>query len=289
MMAFEQPYNGTLDYHPCRYGKSRQVFRGPETALDAPYAAFLGGAATYGRFVETPFPDLVAAQTGCRTVNLGCVNAGIDVYVHDEALLEIAQNAHTTVIQVMGAQNMSNRFYTVHPRRNDRFIRPSDAMTSIFPGVDFTEFAFTRHLLTELHQCSRHQFRSVADELKAAWVARMKLMIERIGGNIVLLWVANHRPLHAATSLDAEMSDPAFIDRTMIDEIRPLVDEYVEIVPDSSDMFADTTGMIFSELEAAAAVETPGLDVHRDVAEALAPRICRFMTWKGGPLAADPQ
>ncbi len=61
-----------------------------------------------------------------------------------------------TVIQVMGAHNMSNRFYAVHPRRNDRFLRASlGCCKTIYPEVDFTEFNFTRHMLTALATHSR--------------------------------------------------------------------------------------------------------------------------------------
>ena len=54
------------------------------------------------------------------------------------------------MIQVSGAQNLSNRFHAVHPRRNDRFLRASTLLKTIYRDVDFTEFNFTRHLLTTL-------------------------------------------------------------------------------------------------------------------------------------------
>ncbi len=62
-----------------------------------------------------------------------------------EILLEIAAAGKVTVIQVMGAQNLSNRFYRVHPRRNDRFlegVRPAGSRS--ISEVDFTEFHFNR-------------------------------------------------------------------------------------------------------------------------------------------------
>ena len=48
---------GALDYFPCRYGASRAVFRGPERDLSRPYVALLGGSATFGKYVATPFAD----------------------------------------------------------------------------------------------------------------------------------------------------------------------------------------------------------------------------------------
>ena len=59
-----------------------------------------------------------------------------------------------TVVQVMGANYLSNRFYSVHPRRNDRFLRASTVMQAIFNDVDFSDFTFTRHMLGALYELS---------------------------------------------------------------------------------------------------------------------------------------
>ncbi|MEZ5723123.1 MAG: DUF6473 family protein [Paracoccaceae bacterium] len=74
---------------------------------------------------------------------------------------------------------MSNRFYAVHPRRNDRFLRASNLLKTIYREVDFTEFNFTRHLLTRLKELSEDKFMMVEQELKA-WVARMKTLVSKI-------------------------------------------------------------------------------------------------------------
>ena len=36
-MAYDNPGDGALDYFPCRYGKSKLMFRGPRRRLEAPY------------------------------------------------------------------------------------------------------------------------------------------------------------------------------------------------------------------------------------------------------------
>ena len=51
-MTFAMTAPGALDYFPCRYGRSRVLFRGPRRPLDVPYVAFLGGTETYGRFLR---------------------------------------------------------------------------------------------------------------------------------------------------------------------------------------------------------------------------------------------
>ena len=136
-----------LDYALCRYGRSKLLFRGPLRKTSSPYVVFVGGTQTFGRYVETPFPALVELSSGVPCINFGLQNAGLDVFLHDADVMKIAAGAHVTVVQVLGAHNMSNRYYSVHPRRNDRFIAPSKLLCSIYPEVDFAEFHFTRHLL----------------------------------------------------------------------------------------------------------------------------------------------
>ena len=70
-MTFPVAAHGALDYFPCRYGRSRVLFRGPKRPLDGPYVAFLGGTETYGRFIETPFPALVEPALGQACINFG--------------------------------------------------------------------------------------------------------------------------------------------------------------------------------------------------------------------------
>ena len=126
---------GALDYFPCRYGASRAVFRGPERDLSRPYVALLGGSATFGKYVATPFADLVEQALGQPVANLGAQNAGPDFYLADRATLDIAARARVAVVQVTGADTLSNPFYTVHARRNDRFLAASPALRDLYPEV----------------------------------------------------------------------------------------------------------------------------------------------------------
>ena len=121
------------------------MFRGPQRPLDGRYLAFLGGTETFGKFYDSPFPALVERRIGTPCVNLGAVNAGVDVHARDATVLAACHDAAATVIQLPGVQNQSNRFYSVHPRRNDRFLRPSAALETLYPDIDFTDIAFTRH------------------------------------------------------------------------------------------------------------------------------------------------
>ena len=266
-----------LPYVPCRYGESPTLFRGPRKRLDAPYIACIGGADTYGRFIERPYPMLVERALGKTCVNFGVVDGGVDMILQDEAVLDICRKAETAVIQITGAQNISNRFYKVHPRRNDRFMGPSSVLKAIYRDVDFSVFSTNRQMLGALFANSPDRFETVVIELRTAWLARMKTLIDRIGQHCVLLWFADHLPTEKPwVALGDQLhADPLFVTRAMIEELRPLVREIVMVRPSAAALGRGTAGMYFEPDQLRQAAELLGPDCHVEAAEALTPVLGR--------------
>lgn len=292
-MTYDTIGRSGLDYLPCRYGRSRLLFRGPKRQLEGDYALFLGGSETYGRFIPQPFPAVVEAETGLRCVNFGLQNAGVDAFLNDATVMEVAEKARVTVVQVMGAQNMSNRFYAVHSRRNDRFLNASSLMKQLFRDVDFTEFTFNRHMLTAVWSLSPDRYQMIREELRAAWLARMRHLLQGINGRTVLLWFSQHQP-EAGNMAGARTRskgheelgrDPLFIDRAMIEVLRPLVTEVVEVTASAAAMAHGTEGMVFDVLEAPVAAGMMGPMAHGEAANALAPVLLRLMGTRGSQTA----
>ena len=271
-MVFVSSDDMMLDYLPCHYGTSKLLFRGPQRPLTEPYCAILGGTETYGKFVADPFPALVETKIGLHVVNLGCPNAGPDVFLNDPAILHVAGGAEVTVVQLLGAQNLTNRFYAVHPRRNDRFLRAAQPLRLLYPEVDFTEFHFNRHMLQALHAVDPLRFEQLADELRIAWVARTAEIVRRLPGPVVLLWAAAHAPPAPGARVDPLLS-PVLVDSGMIQALRGLVADYVEVVSSAEARAEGVSGMIFTPLYHRAASELPGPAVHREIARALADRL----------------
>lgn len=260
-----------LEYEPCRYAGVRTLFRGPKPDLSDPYVVYFGGSETYGKFVPSPYPALIAAQAGLGAVNLGVMNSGPDLYLTEPDLLALADGAVASVIQMTGAPNLTNRYYSVHPRRNDRFLRPSPLLQTIYRDVDFTQFSFTRHMLRALQTLSPERFAILRVELQQAWVGRMRALIAGLRSPVVLLWMGEHAipdqvdPVIPPTS----HGDPLFIDRAMIDALRPEVSAIVEVPASPRAQARRLDGMIYSQLEAAAAQSQPGVAHHEEVAAAL--------------------
>lgn len=268
VMTYEYQGDGPLDYMPCRYGRSRLLFRGPRRDLGGRYAVVLGGIEAYGRYIPQPFPALVEAGLDLPVVNLGCPNAGPDAWMGDPVVMEIVSRAVVTVVQVPGAADLTNRLYAVHSRRNDRFLRASPVLQAIYRGVDFTDFSFTRHMLRSLFEVGPERFALVADELRAAWAARMETLMAQIPGRKVLLWMADRAP---GPRRDAPLGEPVLVDAAMLEGIAARADALVTSVTSARAKGRGVDGMVFPAMAEPAARGLPGVTAHEEVAAALLP------------------
>ncbi len=275
-MTYAYSGEGSLDYSPCQYGASKLVFRGPKTGFARPYIAAIGGTETYGKFVSRPFSMVLEEIGGRNVVNLGLMNAGPDVFLNAPEVLEIASRAVLTVVQVVGAQNLSNSFYTVHPRRNDRFLRANSRLQALYHEVDFTEFHFTRHMLQNLFQVSPHRFVEVAAELQAVWGARMAQLLRAIRGPTLLLWMGDAPPLQAA-AVTSPYDAQVLVNAGMIDKLRGHASAYLEVVASEDAVMEGLQKLHFGPMEQSCAAQLPGALAHKEVAIAIANALPRLI------------
>lgn len=265
---------GALDYSPCRYGASRALFRGPRRDLSQPYVAVLGGSESFGKYVAQPWPALVEAGLGQAVVNLAGQNAGPDFYLSDPATLEVAARARVAVVQVTGAEALSNPFYTVHGRRNDRFLAPTPALRALFPEVDLADIHFTRHLLSVLHRTDPLRLAVVTEALRRTWTDRMRRLLARLPERRLLLWLAEPALPSPASWPDRA---PVAIDRSLVESLAGEVSGIVELVPSPQARAMAGADMIYPETEAAQAACLPGAAVHAEVAARLLPLVRDLM------------
>lgn len=255
----------------CRYGASKLAFRGPKRSLKSEYVAFIGGTETYGKFVSRPFAQAVEAATGVACVNLGQPNAGIDVMLGDPGLARIASGASAVVLQVPCAANLSNPFYKVHSRRNDRFLRAEPSLQGLFAEVDFTEFTFTRHILMRLRTVSPERFGVLRQGLAQAWDAGMRRLIAEIRTPVVLLWFSERAPEQDDDTVETRC-EPVLVGREMLAGLQ----SHVVAVVEAGDMAWGGQGAGCHPPYAAGRKEDvprtlPGQAAHDAVAEALIP------------------
>ncbi|MFM2367658.1 MAG: hypothetical protein RIR95_2266 [Pseudomonadota bacterium] len=268
-MSYAFAGEGSLNYFPCKYGSSKLTFRGPARSTLGDYLVTLGGTETFGKFVEAPFPHLLERRLSLPVINLGCMNAGPDLYLNEPDILAIATSARACVVQILGAQNMSNRYYSVHRRRNDRFLVATHLLRGMFPTVDFTEFNFTRHLLTALQTAAPDRFEVVAEELRAGWVLQMRNLLSRLRLPTVLLWASDAVPPEPQQRSKI-LCDAPLVDAEMINAIRPMATRYIEVISSTAARAEGVSAMKFSPLERHSAAALPGQAVHAEIAAQVA-------------------
>lgn len=257
---------GALRLSPCHYGLSKLPFRAPQRPTDGRFIAFLGGSDTFAKYIRKPFPDLVETAIGEVCVNLGCQSAGPDVFLQDRAIETLCHDASAIVIQVLGAANQSNGFYRVHPRRNDRFIAPTDKLTALFPEVDFAEIAFTGHLVARLKSVDAVRFEFVKQHLQRTWLRRMTRLIGQSVGPVVLLWLT--RSTGAAEDA-RRLPETAFVTPAMVDALRSYVFDIVEVEGETG----PSDDMCFAPLDALNMDEVLQPSAHERAARRLRPSL----------------
>ena len=253
----------------CRYDGSKLLLRGPRRNLDGAFVACLGGTETFARFIAEPYPDLLEAALGVTCVNFGWPIAGIDVFRSDPALIDCASRSQVCVLQVPNAINMSNLYYRVHPRRNDRVLEVLSPMRALFPEVDFTQFSFTRHMLTWLRKNSEVEYAYLLKELASVWVVGMIDLIDRIDAPVVLLWLSMRTPEEYTDRPDLA-ADPGLVSRAMLDALRPDVAGVVEVMIAPEARGVEPEAIEASRSEAQTILTA---DAHADTARNLVPML----------------
>lgn len=153
------------------------------------FVLFLGGSETYGRCVGQPYPSLFKRLSDMDVLNLGVANAGYDTFSSDRDIVAQARRARLVVLQLMGPHLMTNRFYQVHTRRNDRFLKATPALKALYPKVDFSQFAFVGHMLQRLQSADARVFAQLVACLHQGLRQRLQQMQRLYRRPMVYLWI----------------------------------------------------------------------------------------------------
>lgn len=281
-MAEHQIDDPLFDYELYRFGRSRQLFRGPQQDMRGRYLSFIGASNTFGRFNDTPFPDLVGEECGLPVLNLGTEGAGPGFFLGDAEVLRAASDADVCVVQVMCSVALSNRMFAVRPRRNLRLHSVSDLLIGIFPEVEFDRFGYVHGMLRHLRALDENRFKLVLNEIKNAWIGRMQTLLSTIETKTVLFWFAQRSPDEMTNEIGEPVAYPHFIDRAMIDSVAGSADCYVECITQMGlpqDLTVDGKTVLFRPTGEPVNEnrEFPSPEMHRVAAEAVLPEVKRLI------------
>lgn len=279
----DQRVDDTLfDYKLYRFGQMQQVFRGPVPDLGGRYVAFLGGSGTFGRYSEEPYADLVGQSLGLRYANFGAEGAGPTFFLSDPEVMSVASDARLAIVQVMPASALSNRMFSVRPRRNGRLHAASELLSGIYPEIDFSRFSHVRGMLRHLARIEDNRFRLVVNEMRNAWIARTHMLLANIQTRTLLFWFSQRAPEDQGDDPTDTWHDPNFVDRAMIDSVTAEADGYVECVTSDGmpqDLTIDGEPVLFRPTGAPINEnrDYPSPQMHAVAAAALTPAIEKIL------------
>lgn len=190
------------DVPTCRIGNSPLAFRAQSLGAGRPDCVVLGSGLSFGRFVAEPWPAILARLSGQRVVNLAVPQTSPEAWLRDEVLMALAVRAHRILIELPDCQRLSNRFFQVHPRRNDRVVQILPPLTALYPEADFMDYLFTGHLLRHLERLCHRRFALVREALEQAWSDRMSSLISELPGEVTLLRLSGPQETRLAPSED---------------------------------------------------------------------------------------
>lgn len=268
-----------VDYQLWQAWPDGDWLRGPAPASLArgSYFAAVGAAQTFGCFVGTPWPELLAQQLGLPALNLGIAGAGPACFRH-EPVRALLANARFVVFQVMSGRSADNSRFAGGGRER---VRHTDGREL---GADA---AWREELQRDLQGLTnpvsrglknrvaswfgRTAVRQLVQETRADWQRHFAALLGETAPPKLLLWWSRRRPdyrarYHSLASLFGEF--PQLVDRSMVEALRPLANAYVECVTQRGSpqpLFDRHTGAPTSVQPAAAGTgEDPALRWHRN-------------------------
>ncbi|WP_237215953.1 DUF6473 family protein [Ruegeria lacuscaerulensis] len=265
-MSYHQTGSGIPEDAVCQYSSARLWFRGPKRSLDTPYMACAGGTETFGRFVDRPFAAVLEDRLDRRCLNLGSLFCGVDALCQEKGLQSLLNAAELCVLQAPDLLGQSNRFYRVHPRRNDRFLAATDDLISLYPEIDFADVNFVHHLMKLLQGHQDARFEAVAEELRRNWVRQVGGLLQSLQSPVILLCL---RVIRQSEDSRPVQETEVPLTHEMLNAVRPYCARIVRETVSVSGQSDELEDMLFGTLQQPMAEFMIGPAGHRSIADAL--------------------
>jgi len=227
-----------VDYQLAKLEGTGLYFRGAASASFAgeDYFTCVGAAQTLGCFCKEPYPALLSARLGMRSVNLGYGGAGPEFFVRQGQLHEVINRGKFAVIQVMSGRSQSNSVFEcdglefLTRRADGRQLGSNEAYGDLLAGNPLMRKGgpLGRKLARLL---ARPKMRDLVAETRHAWIESYRTLLQEIICPTVLLWFSTRSPDYQEDprTLRGLFGDfPQLVNRAMVAEIAQMCGAYVE-------------------------------------------------------------
>jgi hypothetical protein len=205
--------------------KRAYVLRGPRPALKpGEFISCIGGAFTFGCFVEKPWPSLLSDSLGIDVLNLGIAGVGPKWFElpAQAGLITLVNSSKAAIIMVMSGRSDENSLL-LNPDGVEIVI---DARTqSKFPAnVAWNE------LLAKLPNA---EVLELVQQTRENYVRNFRSYLQKIKVPKILFWFSQRKPSYKpgfGRFNDLSGGFPELINHEVVDSLLPYVDKYVECV-----------------------------------------------------------
>jgi hypothetical protein len=222
-LSYQERDREIVDYELFRLPRTGHQLRGPEPASLEPgeYFTCVGAAQTFGCFCERPYPSLLSERLGLPALNLGFAGAGPRFFLQEEGLLRYVNEGRFAIVQVMSGRSEDNSFFDTGGR--EYLIRRSDGQRI---GA---EPAYRKLLET----VSIERAEAIVEETRANWLESFSGLFRAIEVPSILFWFSQRSPDYEESYSDVHSlfgKFPQLVNRSMVERIRQLGDDYVECI-----------------------------------------------------------
>lgn len=224
-MSYQERDYEIIDYELFLVPPHGGELRGPPPRTLAPgeYFTCVGAAQTFGCFCEKPYPTLLADRLGVPVLNFGFAGAGPRFFLKYPHLIQYINAGRFAVVQIMSGRSEDNSFFDTGGR--EYLVRRSDGKRM---GA---EPAYRDLLVNE----SPERVRAVVEETRRNWVKSYLDLLAQIRVPKILFWFSRRSPDYEESYEDVLAlfgQYPHLVNRSMVEQITPFVDGYVECISD---------------------------------------------------------
>lgn len=224
-MSYQVTDSRIIEYGDIALPGTPLLVRGPLPNFEkGDYISFLGAAQTYGRFVEKPYPKILAELGPYESLNLGFGGAGPEHYLPRRNLLDIVNRGRAAVVQVMSARSVSNSYFI--NTSSDRLV-PRDATLNRDPTSSLDAWGALLSLR------GAEFVRKLVFETREIYVSRMATLLAKIKVPTILFYFSTRQPNYcdAFQSIGQVFNEfPHMVNERVLDEIKARATFYVECI-----------------------------------------------------------
>jgi hypothetical protein len=274
-----------VDYELYTIPGVNYTLRGPQVRDGATrFATILGAGQSFGVLVRDPYAHKLSRAYSMEIMNLAVGGSAPTLYLRNKAAIEACNRSSLCIVQILSARSSQSSYFESRGGKN--MLRPRGSKLPFVPG-DTAYRAMFDHEPPVIPPI-------VIGELRANWVKEMLQLLGLIKTPKILLWFSKRSPdlPESFSSFDeAAGAFPHFVNRAMIDEIRPYADDYVEVVSSRGmpnkliNRFTGEPARITLGDKAQVSSEDtyyPSPEMHEDAFEALKGPVERLWTGKEG-------